>query len=302
MKHDELKEALAKVEASPDYKVLRRLRTPQNYSPGDNTEKMMGVYLDVETTGLSSDLDKIIQLSVVPFAYSLQSGRVGLISQPISYLEDPGRPIPAQITLITGITDQDVAGQKIDDKVVDEVLRQADICIAHNAGFDRQFLEKRYPDLKDKAFGCSMNDIPWLEETGVSSRSLEILQTQICGNFFRAHDAVEDCLAGIDLIAKSIKEGKTGLSYVLEKIKHPGFRVKAVRAPFNFKDRLKARQYRWFAGSVNAVKCWFKDLADIEVKAELEWLAENIYNPGRISANNIKVCPIDPLRRYSNQS
>ena len=47
---------------------------------------------------------------MVPFTYALD-GRIFEIHEAFQKLRDPGRPIPPEITAITGITDEMVAGQ-----------------------------------------------------------------------------------------------------------------------------------------------------------------------------------------------
>jgi hypothetical protein len=46
------------------------------------------------------------------------------------------------VTALTGITDEMVAGQRIDEAVVSAFVKDAVIVIAHNAGFDRKFAER----------------------------------------------------------------------------------------------------------------------------------------------------------------
>jgi DNA polymerase-3 subunit epsilon len=59
------------------------------------------VALDLETTGLNPDKDAIIEVGAVKF-------RDGEIVEEFTTLVNPGRPIPPEITMITGITDRDV--------------------------------------------------------------------------------------------------------------------------------------------------------------------------------------------------
>jgi hypothetical protein len=60
--------------------------------------------------------------------------------------------IPPEITNITGIADEMVAGHRIDDRAVDDLLGRVVLVIAHDADFDRRFLEKR-PRLRDEYIG-----------------------------------------------------------------------------------------------------------------------------------------------------
>jgi DNA polymerase-3 subunit epsilon len=51
--------------------------------------------------------------------------------------EDLGFSIPPEITNLTGITDEMVAGHSIDDRAVNDLLGRVVLIIAHNAAFDR---------------------------------------------------------------------------------------------------------------------------------------------------------------------
>lgn len=61
------------------------------------------VFFDLETTGLNTEKDRIIEIGVV---------RISPVKKQISYNRrlNPGIPIPAEVTAIHGITDVDVAG------------------------------------------------------------------------------------------------------------------------------------------------------------------------------------------------
>ena len=61
--------------------------------------------LDVETTGLDTANDEIIELAMVKFAY-LPDDRIARITDVFSSFNEPQDPIPAEITDLTGIADE----------------------------------------------------------------------------------------------------------------------------------------------------------------------------------------------------
>jgi DNA polymerase III epsilon subunit-like protein len=124
--------------------------TQGEYHPPDNSHKLVAAVVDVETTGTNPDRDKIIELGICLFEYDRQSGRIYKVLGSWEWLEDPGFPIPPEITKITGITDEMVAGHRIDDGAVNDLLGRVVLVIAHNADFDRRFLEKRVPAFTTK--------------------------------------------------------------------------------------------------------------------------------------------------------
>jgi DNA polymerase-3 subunit epsilon len=115
--------------------------------------------VDVETTGTNPDRDKIIELAICLFEYDRQTGRIYKVLGSWAWLEDPRFSIPPEITKITGITDEIVAGHRIDDRAVNDVPGRVVLVIAHNADFDRPFLKKRLPAFATKHWACSRFDI-----------------------------------------------------------------------------------------------------------------------------------------------
>ncbi len=102
------------LEATGDYKVLRRFEPSDCYSPLDSSEPKplpLAMVVDTETTGLDSTTGKIIDLGYVLAEFNPKTGLVHRILERYSGFEDPGFPIPPEITELTGIHDEDVAGQ-----------------------------------------------------------------------------------------------------------------------------------------------------------------------------------------------
>jgi hypothetical protein len=120
-----------------------------------------GLFLDTETTGLDSARDEIIELAMVPFTYGLD-GEVYAVGEPFQQLREPSKPIPPEITAITGIDNAMVAGQSIDPNAVAHFAAPASLVVAHNAAFDRKFLERFSETFNTKPWACSMSEIDWV--------------------------------------------------------------------------------------------------------------------------------------------
>lgn len=279
-------ERFLEIEKNPhDFRLLQRVPlcadnisfgealTPHvlNEPVGDELELLV---VDVETTGLKAEDDAIIELGVVRASYSPSAKRMTAILDVYSGYEDPGRPIPEVITEITGISDQDVAGQSIDTARLDRMVGTNDpLLIAHNAAFDRAFMDKRFPGIANLRWGCTMDGIPW-KELGFEGRKLEyLLLTQ--GWFYQGHRAATDCLATAWLLAQRPE----AFAHLLESVENETVVVRAFGSPYETKDKLSQRGYRWHPGDMGSNKCWWTEIPAADLEAEQVWL-NNLYHNG----------------------
>ena len=269
---DDLERMARALEATGDFRVLRRFAPRAVYDDVPAGEdRFVGMFLDVETTGFEPGRDRIIELAMVPFSYT-EDGRIHRVYRPFTALEDPGTPIPKEIQELTTITDAMVAGQKIDDERVAELFGAADLVVAHNARFDRPFVDARFRDLPPTAWACSANEIPW-RHVGIEGRKLEYIAYRY-GVYFGGHRAEVDCLVGVHILAQRLPgSAATALSALLQSARSSSIQLYAVDSPFEAKDRLKARGYRWDGSS----RCWWVTLTKRAYQEELAWLQAEVY-------------------------
>ena len=288
----DLEALAARLEASPAYRVLRAVTPPAHL--GDLPDgARVGVYLDLETTGLDHSSDRVIEIGLVRFADDLDSSTVLGMLDASDALEDPGRPLTPEITRLTGIDDGMLAGQRIDDARVAEMLDGAGLVIAHNARFDRPFAESRLPLFADVAWACSQRDVEWRLE-GFESSGLQAL-VMASGSFYEGHRAVEDCYAGVHMLATTLPQsGETALSALRRSALRRDVRLWAMRSPFETKDLLKARAYRWNPDA----KVWWVDVDEGALADEQAWLRENVYG-GRLP--ELPLRRVDATLRYSTR-
>jgi DNA polymerase-3 subunit epsilon len=268
---ESLTEAARLLDDQPEFRVLRRLVPVDRLHAGPPQGRArIGVAIDVETTGLDRDNDRIIELAVQRFRFD-ERGRVIEIGRPRVWREDPGVPIDPRITKLTGLAAEDLAGQVIDEAAAVAILASADIVVAHNAAFDRPFVDRRLPAVAGLPWACSMAEPDWLE-LGFDGRALGHLVSQ-CGWFFEGHRAENDILALIYLLGHGTADGETILAKLMARSERPTYRVNAVDAPFEAKDALKARGYRWDA----ALRFWWKTVPEEDHEAERTWLLAEVY-------------------------
>ena len=167
------------------------------------------VLIDFETTGLTApsvaDLDKqprVIEVGVVVYDD-------GALVKEHSELISPGVEISAEITKITGITNDDLKGRRTFVEVL-PTLRQmfadTDFFIAHNAPFDRACLEY---ELKRAA--C--DDFPWppnticsaqefTHEFGYRPKLTELYERKMGAPLAQTHRALDDIKALAEVLLK----------------------------------------------------------------------------------------------------
>lgn len=262
--------AAAMLEAHPDYRILRSL-PPLDLLPLPVAEGRLrtAAILDTETTSLDPATGSIIELAICPVTFD-RRGRIVAIGAVNDWLEDPGHPLPPEIVRLTGLYDHDLAGQRIDDAKVIDLLSSADLIVAHNARFDAAWIERRYPDLAGKAWCCSLTDIDW-RGFGYEGRQLGALLGEVAGFFNARHRADADVAALVALLAAMLPSGRTACSEMILASQRPAIRVTADGAPFEVKDRLKERGYRWD----QKIRRWWKEVTINSADEERAWLADH---------------------------
>lgn len=286
----------AALEASGRYRVLRRVEPCPSVAPPPGTPTRIGLLLDLETTGLDPSGDEILELAMLPFTYGLDGTLYGA-GEPFTGFQQPSRPIPPAVTALTGITDSMVAGHRLDLAAVEAFARGADLIIAHNARFDRRFAERLTPVFAAKPWACSLQGVDWASE-GFEGTRLGYLAMR-CGLFFGGHRALHDCEATLAILARPLpNSGVTGLARLLEHARQVSWRIWAVDAPFECKEQLKARGYRWNGEAApDRPRAWYRDVSETEHEAEFGFLCEAIY--GRTV--ELPVRRITAYERYSER-
>lgn len=296
-----LDEAVALLESSQDFKVLRRFWPRARYNEecwnlGEPPETRLGLFVDVETTGLDREQAEIIEFAAVPFTYDYKTGIIYEALPPLNYYEQPSAPLSDEIRELTGITDDMIVGQRLNDAAIIELAERAQLIVAHNAEYDRPICEKRLPIFAEKHWACSQREIDWPKFGSVGAK-LENVLANVCGEFTDgAHRAAVDCQIGVHLLATARLDGQVALWHLLESARLPTVRITAISAPFEKKEAIKTRRpkYRWCDGSTGT-KGWYVDVKPADVGREVNWLRASVYGGDPI----VEFTKFNSLRRYS---
>ncbi|MBX5156127.1 MULTISPECIES: 3'-5' exonuclease [unclassified Rhizobium] len=262
------------LEESGNYRILRKLTARPVAAARRPEFSRLGVILDTETTGLNHRSDEIIEIGAVAFTFD-DGGAIGDIVGIYGGLQQPSRPIPPEITRLTGITDAMVEGQVIDIRSLSDLIEPADLIIAHNAGFDRPFCEAFSKVFAGKAWACSVSEIDW-SARGFEGTKLGYLVGQ-AGYFHDGHRAVDDCHALLEILDREQGDGESPFAELYSASQCCRIRLFAEHSPFEMKDHLKARGYRWSDGSDGRLKSWWIEVGEDDLGDELSYLRSEIY-------------------------
>lgn len=256
----------------PGYRVLRALAAVDEVDtlPAPRSGERIAVVVDTETTGLDPVTDRMFEVAAQRFMFDAQ-GHIRIREHPKAWLEDPQMPLPARIKRLTGLSDAMLVGKQFDTRAISKTFSEADLIIAHNAAFDRPFIDVRFPGLNARAWACSLTQLDWLE-LGFDGRALGHLLLQR-GWYFEGHRAENDVRALTQLLAEQLDDGRTILARLLEHCEADSLRIDAVGAPFEAKDLLKGRGYRWNAQQ----RCWWREIMGEQRDEESDWLDHMVY-------------------------
>lgn len=277
-----------------DYRVTRPFVERSFYSDAPPPAKLVkAAILDTETTGTNQLTDKIIELGIVIVEYCPETGQVYRVLETFNELEYPGMPIPPESTAIHHITDEMVHGKTINDDAVEALMADVSLVIAHNAFFDRGFVESRLPLFKKKSWACSYAQVPWKAE-GMGSSGLEFLAYRF-GFHYAGHRASIDCHALLEVLQSELPvSGVKVMKILLEKARIPEIKVWALNAPFDNKDKLKERGYRWDGER----KTWNSALPQAELPSEVDWLRAEVYGNRPFK---LELEKIDAFNRFTSR-
>jgi DNA polymerase-3 subunit epsilon len=282
-----LDEALACLRADPDYQIIHRSTPPDFYdvaAPGDSIVKVAVV--DIETTGRSHEDDAIVELGIVVCEVCERTGHVFRVLDRFDALQDPGFAIPLEAIAVHKITDAMVAGRRIDDDAVGHLMEGVMLVVAHNAKFDRPFLEARLPVFQQVAWACSYEQIDWVGQD-IASAKLEYIAYKH-GIFYDAHRALMDCEVLLHVLQSSrLGSGNRPMEQLLTAARADGYRLGALNSPFAMKDLMKARGYRWDPDA----QIWtVLVLSKEKAREEARWMRDAVYG-GRACRIQVEAMP-----------
>ena len=169
---------------------------------GEQTLEDTYIVFDIETTGFSSIRDKIIEIGAVKVVN-------GEIVDRFSTFVNPERPIPFEITNLTGITDQMVMEYPPIETILPQFLEFAGggVLVAHNAGFDVGFIEQncRNQAIEQKFTYVDTVALARILLPTLSKYKLNIVAKALGISLENHHRAVDDAGATAEIFVKFVE-------------------------------------------------------------------------------------------------
>ena len=213
--------------------------------------------IDTETSGLDPLQDQCLEVGCILFdvpSRSVLAQQSFLLPVEQNAAEAINR-IPAAVTRRPQPWQQALAW-------LEHLLSAADLLVAHNAAFDRQWFGLGHLPATTRPWLCTMDDIRWPSERQLRSRpSVRDLALAYGVPVWAAHRALTDCIYIAEVFARC-----DDLEQLLERGLEPRRLVRA-RVSFDERHLAKAAGVRWNEPIKGA---WTRRLSDREI-AELEF-------------------------------
>lgn len=198
------------------------------------------VVFDLETTGLSPLLDKVVELSAIKLTpYNCKT---------LDQLIDPETPIPPTTTEIHGIKDEDVQGKPLFKNYLKDFFNFCEDLplLAHNAQFDAGFL----------VFEAHQHKIE-LPKTEIYCSLKMARQSYPHFKKYRLNDLARELEIPLDSHHQALDDGLASLKIFCQSLMRTGCNPKEARL-FKLND--------------------FKSSLDLDIPKHLDMIKENIFN------------------------
>lgn len=177
------------------------------------------VVFDLETTGFSAEVDRIIEIGAVKI-------KNGEIVDNFSKFVNPKIPIPFRIEKLTGINDSMVMEAEPIEKILPEFLEFCGdaIMVAHNAGFDTSFIINNAERLGIKYDPTIMDTVLLAQFVipNLHNYKLDTLCKHLAVSLENHHRAVDDAQATAYIYLKMVKMLEERDIFDLDKLNEAG--------------------------------------------------------------------------------
>ncbi len=177
-------------------------------------------FVDTETTGTDSQVDRVIEVGIV-------IGRGGEVESRHSWLINPEIPIPDESRKVHGISDEDVAEKPSFGEVAGDIVAafRGALPAAYNADFDRGFIlaeleragyQEEEPPPAIRSEVVWLDPLVWARELFKGkgeSRALGAVAKRLGISLERAHRATDDAEAALRVLYAIAEDSRVPQGY-----------------------------------------------------------------------------------------
>jgi len=183
------------------------MRERQDYESLQNPE-LVFVAFDLETTGLSPQIDRVVEIGAVKFVDGQETDRFGA-------LVNPDMLMPPGAAAVNGITDDMLVGKPFIRDVLPEFLRFSEgaVLVAHNASFDLGFINSAMGRLGKGRLSNDFVDTRVMAQKAFPGRAnykLQSLALDLGVKSLDAHRAVDDARVCQEVFQACLKQLNPG--------------------------------------------------------------------------------------------
>lgn len=183
------------------------MKERQDYESLQNPD-LVFVAFDLETTGLSPQLDRIVEIGAVKFVDGKETAKYGV-------LVNPEMAMPPGAAAVNGITDAMLEGKPTIREVLPEFLTfiQGAVLVAHNATFDLGFIRS---SMARQGLGQLANDfvdtrvMAQKAYPGRPNYKLQSLALDLGVKALEAHRAEDDARVCLEVFQACLKQLNPG--------------------------------------------------------------------------------------------
>lgn len=250
--------------------------------------------IDIETTGLDVNSHELIGLAAMLVEVQKPTGCLIRVLERYDGLHEPAQELSSWAAGIVGYDRSALVGQRFDLQRINEMVQACDLVVAHNAYFDRAFVERVIPAFHSRPWVCSLHDIDWWDLQAQEAALVEKLALRL-GHEMDSFMPMPTVEAMVHVLSSPLPVTKeTGFSALIAASKGPFIKFVIPES----EKKLKTVMLEYSIEYSEQDRAWSTVLWHEEALAFQDTLVDMAVFDRRVRA--FQVQEMDPLLRFSN--
>lgn len=202
--------------------MLAEQMTASSITPPRSADDLLRLLvIDIETTGLDVNSHELIGLAAMLVEVQKSTGCLIRVLERYDGLQEPTQELSPWAADILGYDHSALVGKQFDHQRITELVQGCDLVVAHNAHFDRPFVERVITAFQGRQWVCSLHDIDWWSLEGQEAASVEKLALRL-GHKMDSFTPMSTVEAMVHILASPLPVTKqTGFGVLISASKGP---------------------------------------------------------------------------------